>query len=287
MNINILNEQLLMAKAEAAQAKLQRIYPTVKANNFLFIDNSKTRIAIDDLSYRARKPIGNALDALVLSCRGWLEIFDATVLAQNLSLQLENLLTNSRLERSAFIFPGKGSIPVADLLSKTIRQEIFGGVAKVIKAPTQRIVNAATGAVEGVKIGDAAKIKQSLSDRTIEKVMVLDDVIATGTTLNAFRKLAPSSQPDWTAAAFMTLAPSQNRARSKNSPSGVDGYQAILTVNSYQGLSGTPALNSLSNLIGDSPKSQMVRSRYMERYVEDAEQFADSINQIKGALEPR
>ena len=80
---------------------------------------------------------------------------------------------------------------------------------------------------------------------------------------------------------MMTLSPIQNRQRSKESACGIDGYSSITCPIVYQGTTGTPPLNSLSNFIGVSEKSEMVRERYIQKYVKDIDSFKEAIKQIQ------
>ena len=109
-------------------------------------------------------------------------------------------------------------------------------------------------------------------------------MIATGFTLTALRKTLDQRNAEWFAASLMSLSPLQRRGKVKNALSGVEGYNVIISPLVYQGISGTPSLNSLSTLVSESEKGNIVRSRYLQAYVADTEIFTESVQKIRNNL---
>lgn len=258
--------------------RLESALPALYWNNVRVVDNKTTRLAIDDLSYRAQSSIQDDVAALQLASRGWLEVYDATLLTNTLAEKMHSFLETLNRKKSLLIFPGNGSQVVRDLLP----EDILKGVTSVC-VPTRRIVNSKTGAVEGVEIGEKNTIRKRISENAPETIIVFDDVIVTGTTLTTIQQIVPLRKAEWFAAALMTLSPLQKRSRPASN-CGIQGYKSVITPIVYQGTIGIPPLNSISTLIGESKKSQTVREQYIEKYVEDKSVFLMAVKQIREKL---
>src|SRR3989344_168576 len=246
--------------------KVERDYPRLYMDKLKLVDTQSTRLAIDDVSYCAKESIQEYIELLALSCKGWLEVYDAESLIQGLSQKIGEFLTVLDKEKSLLIFPGNGAKVLKDLMP----EELVGGFPS-IEISTQRKVDPQTGAVLGVDI-----IRKPKIDTKIDNILIVDDVIATGTTLRAIKDSISLRNANWFACSMMTLSPIQNRQRSKESACGIDGYSSITCPIVYQGTTGTPPLNSLSNFIGVSEKSEMVRERYIQKYVKDIDSFKEA-----------
>lgn len=271
------SEQARLATMKAeAETRLKR-YPAFYYDRLALVDTSTARLAIDDISYRAGDPVQEDIEMLQLACRGWLEVYDAQDLTEALAQKMKRLLSALNPRKTIIVFPGNGAQAVKDLLPSSF----LDGIATV-DLPTRRIINPRTNEIEGIELENKTAMREAISSRKAETIIVVDDVIVTGSTLSALKSVFPMRNLEWYAGALMALSPVQNR-RGGNS-SGIEGYQSILAPIAYQGTTGIPALNSFSTLVGESEKSQLVRSRYMERYVEDSETFLAAVASLRAAL---
>ena len=275
------NKRQLEILKEEAQKRIARDYSSFYTDAFVMVDPKLTRLVIDDISYRAQSPtqVQEYIEFLLVACKGKAQCFDAAKLTQALASKVDRLLTTLNRRRTAVIFPGNGSQVLKDLLPDELLED-----TTLVNATTQRIINPQTRAVESVTILDALQVRQKLLKARPETVLVLDDVIATGFTLTALRKTLDQRNAEWFAASLMSLSPLQRRGKVKNALSGVEGYNVIISPLVYQGISGTPSLNSLSTLVSESEKGNIVRSRYLQAYVADTEIFTESVQKIRNNL---
>ncbi|MCL5746700.1 MAG: phosphoribosyltransferase domain-containing protein [Patescibacteria group bacterium] len=278
MTIDVRDKNQLDILERDMQTRLRRDYPALYWDRFVLVDTSNTRLAIDDISYRAQISLQEDIETSQVACRGWLEVYDAQDLTFALDRKLETLLRTVNKKKTVLIFPGAGAQVVKELLP----QELTDGL-NTVEIPTQRVVNPKTGSIEEVELGEKNRVRRALSDTKAETVIVLDDVIVTGATLKTIQQTFPMKHLEWFACALMTLSPLRRRNKSKNQ-CGVEGYKAVTSPVIYQGITGIPPLNSLSMLIGNSNKSRSVRDKYLENYVDDKETFLEAIQMMRGKV---
>lgn len=263
---------------QSAKNRLLTDYRALFWEQLVVVNSPHTRLAIDDISYKTKYSIEDDIEMLQLVCKGWLEIYDASNLTFALEQKLRPLVTAINPRKTVVIFPGNGAQVVKELLDG----EILDKVASV-SVPTQRMIDTKTKTLTGVQIENKNAVRKVLSDISPETILVLDDVIATGTTLTMLQQAFPTRKAEWLAASLMMLSPLQRKGKLKND-SGVEGYQSIISPVIYQGITGTPPLNSLSTLIENSEKSQLVRRNYMRDYVEDEGAFQAVIGNMQKKL---
>ena len=262
---------------QETEQKLARDYPTLYKERFVLVDNRQTRLALDDISYKTDASTEEGIELLLMSCKGWVEMYDTAKLTDTLALRMQTFLQGLDKKRTLVLFPGNGAQVVKDRLMESNALE---GLTTA-DVETQRQVDQ-KGSVVGVEIVGKNQVREKISATKPDTILVFDDVISTGSTLTALQTAFPVRNAQWYAATLMTLSPIQNRRNGK--PSGVDGYKSIITSVVYQGISGIPALNSLSTLIGDSPKSEVVRAKYIDDYVSESETFAEAVQMLRQRL---
>lgn len=268
---------LLVLRADY-ENRLNRDFPALYRDEFCLVDNRSMRIVIDDISYQTDVSLEESLEFLFIACSGDIQSFDARRQAQMLAQKMERLKTVLDPRKTMVLFPGNGAQTVKDLLP-----EDFFADMEVICVPTTRTVDPKTKAVQGVAISEVTQMRKMVSDKRITNFVVVDDVIMSGTTLTALREALPGRNATWYAGGLFMLSPIQNKGRAKT-PSGVDGYMSIVAPTVYQGTNGIPAMNSLSTLVGESEKSNMVRERYMTDFVSDPEIFIEMVKQIQESV---
>lgn len=275
MSNEVLNPKLEIIESDARK-RLAREFPAFSLERFLLVDNQSTRLIIDDVSYQSQVPVDQYIDLLLASCKGQTDVYRAQDLIRALNENLGRSLEKSQGKTTIMMFPMNGALVIKNLLGDNFEDY------PLVDVQTQRRIDMTTGATLGVDISNQEEIKEILSRLEPENIIIVDDVIVTGSTLRAIKNaFSIDSTSQWYACSLMALSPLQNRQRSKTSPSSIEGYDSINAVVVYQGLSGTPAVNSLSTLIGDSDKSNAVRSRYMVKYVDDQGGFLNTVELIK------
>lgn len=276
-NFNETGQKTFAILKEEAEKKVGEKNPSLYYDKFVLIDTNISRFAIDDISYKTDQNIKEALGFLFLACKGEVNVFDAPILVDALAKKLRRLLSAVDQNRTVVIFPGTGS----QVLKELLPSDLLNGVA-VLDLPAQRKVDEKSGTVQGVTLGEINKLRKTFSDTKAKTAIVLDDVIMSGATLQTIQDATPGRNIEWFAGSLMMLSPNQKGEKNNTSESGVNDYNAILTSIVYQGINKkVPALNSISTLVGNSTKSEMVRTRYMQKYVDDSEIFLDSVKQLQ------
>ncbi|MDO8429514.1 MAG: phosphoribosyltransferase [Candidatus Daviesbacteria bacterium] len=262
------------------EQKVKEKFPNLKYDEFLTIDNSQQRLAIDDLSYKypkLRSQFQDAIELFVLACKGFTNVYSVEDLAFNLSKNINCFLRGLNPDETILVFPGEGAKQVQSQIPTSI-SEIF----KNINIEVRRQL-APNMAVMGVNIMTPSSVIKKLLPSKITTCILLDDVITTGATAFAIKDTVDErSKFDWQAASWMMLSPLQVKNRKDDDlRSGLSGYSRTITGLIYQGESGIPANNSLSTFAGSGPKSESVITRYREKYVENQLVFTEAIMQLR------
>ncbi|MCL5091317.1 MAG: hypothetical protein M1342_00630 [Patescibacteria group bacterium] len=265
----------LAALKQEMDGKLERDFPKLYKDESVLIETPSTRIAVDDLSWKARQSIAEALEFLFVACSGEIVSYDVRRQGQKLVEKLVRLMTVLDRKKTLAIFPGDG----AQAVKEQLPEKLLSGLMAV-DLPVRREVDARTKTVKGVTVADVTKIRKLIADGKFNTFLVLDDVIATGATASAIRAAFPVKNGQWYAGSLLMLSPLQNRSRAAG-PSGLAGYGSIIAPTVYQGTAGIPAVNSVSTLIGTSEKSVAVRNRYINDFVIDQPIFTEMVQQLR------
>lgn len=257
-------------------SRLRERYPLLRFPRYDLVENVRSqRFIIDDLG-QASPTKNQAIALLRESCTGEITIYPTETLSQIVknALQLLDVGEGEGLigrRTTLVIFPGDG----ADSVRRAIQP--YPLVVKATTVPTSRLLKP-DGSIDTVNIGDLTN-----KPKDIQTILVIDDVIASGSTLDAIREKLLEAFPNvnFMAMSLAMLSPLQNRnKKNKLSQSGIAGYDVVWTAVVYDGLNGIPAINSLSTLIGNTPKSYAVRERY-QKYVLDPKGFNEAIRQLR------
>lgn len=263
--------------------RLETEFPNLRYADLAVVgDPTEQRLLIDDVSIKVtdQKQLSfqQGLDLFRKSCRGELLVFTTSDLAETMNRRLVAILSNSDPANTILIFPGNSAQDVKNLLPEEVRSTF-----PQLDIPVRRQLGA-NMAVSGVFVLTPPTL---LSDRNDgNRCIIIDDVIATGATAQAVRDwIDPSGRQEWQATSWMSLSPIQVKDRRRNDryQSGLPIFTLVETALVYQGLKGTPPNNTLSTFLGTNEKSEAVRTRYIEKYVQDAEGFASAIEQMRRA----
>lgn len=253
----------LQNRLEGYRLRLERDYPSLVYDNFILIPNG-TKIIIDDVGVRQDKlaQMASALD-------GQTYVYSQYDLVRYLEKQLEDFLRTSEARRIAYVFPGQGARSVQQMLDGRLLE---GSEAIDIDIGRKLLPN---GGISGIDT-DTDKIEFETNP---ELVVVIDDVVASGATAAHVREMCNAANAEYIVAPLMMLSPVQNmytqyqQGWGEVSLSGVRGYNQVQTPLLYQGQSGIPPVNSLSTLISDTKKGQVVREKYAGKYAINRDSF--------------
>ena len=266
------------------EMKVQDKFPNLRYTEFLVVDNSSERLAIDDISGRdpdKKSAYQEAIELLVLSCKGYLYVQKAEDLARSLNYRLRETLEGLNPENTLLLFPGNGSKLTKQLLPKPIL-EYFPPIDIDVRRRIRRDMSVAGAEI----LTPLAKIKAAMPEK-LEYCVLIDDVVATGATAQALRnKIDPRGELVWFAGSWMTLSPLNVRNRQDDKlKSGIVGYERNTTAMVYQGEKGPPANNSLSSFAQKTQKSIDMIALYRQKYAEDVDAFNTAIQEMRRLYE--
>lgn len=178
------------------------------------------------------------------------------------------MLADANPETTAIVFPGEGA--------KAVRRESLGGDSALgsfqqFFLPTNRMVD--NGRVVGVTVEVPENAREELASGQFRHVMVIDDVIATGKTLNTLRAAVQEYSPNpltFTSCAWFIRKPTD-----------VVGYDSVRGIYQYWCNEGYPALNSLSTWLRTDEKGFIVRENYKKKYIRYPYGFDKQIDIIR------
>ena len=222
-------------------------------------------------------------------------ILDTYELTYPLQISLINFLSEIDIRRAAILFPGKGSESVKVTLSKETKNLISkSGISA--NTNTQREYVSCGRFVRPVLTnpGIPKKLVNRIIDNTIENVVVIDDVVSTGQTIQGMRlatetmvrdKLPEDSRYD----PYVRFSYPNSQTIPKISFSTftwllqksacVEGYTMFPT-SIYERRSGKVPVNSLSTFLYDKIKGEKVASLYAEKYFSDPYEFKSLLEKL-------
>lgn len=177
------------------------------------------------------------------------------------------ILAQTSPQETAIILPGEGAKAV-------LRESLQGlpelSLFKSYFVPTERIVDNGKPVDVRVMLTD---LDLEFFEKSFRTFIVVDDVVATGKTLNVLReKLTNKSTKRklFRAVTWFLRQPTQ-----------VNGYQSVESIYRYWTREGWPALNSLSTLLRTDEKGESVRAGYIKKYIRYPYGFRKQIDYIR------
>lgn len=190
--------------------------------------------------------------------------------AQSFRDSLSNLvastLADALSKNTAILWPGDGAKSV---LRETLRDLPQLKTFRSFFIPTVRIVE--NGKVTDVTV-DSTELKNDVAT-PYQTFLIIDDVVASGTTLNRIREAAVrvfGNNKLFRAVTWFLRKPTD-----------VNGYESVNSVYQYSTTEGWPALNSLSTLLRTDAKGEAVREGYIKKYIRYPYGFRKQIDYIR------
>lgn len=186
---------------------------------------------------------------------------------------VEDMLGPTDPYTTAIVFPGEGAKAVLreNLEGVDILGDGLLGLFQQFFLPTSRVVD--NGRVIGVTVDVPSDTQEELAKGQIKQVVVIDDVIATGKTLNTLRDAVQIYSPN-----PLTFA---SCAWFIRKPTDVVGYGVVRGIYKYWCNEGFPALNSLSTWLRTDEKGFIVRENYKKKYIRYPYGFDKQIDIIR------
>ena len=246
------------------ETRLARYYPGMGYESLKVIDQSRQRIMVNDID------VPNDV---------FREGFEVSTIGQTLILNDRDLISPlaQRIAqydsgRTTFVFPGRAGKRMDAIIDEGVipkEKRLFVGTLRKVSE---------TGKVSGVELSSDAEIEMD------QDVVVVDDVIMSGSTLNAV-SLRFGEKRRYFAVSLLALSPIQNQYGYARFGSGIRGYYGIDVNTVYQGTSGTPSVISLSSLVGDSEKSKEIQEAYKRKYAIDPDRFDETMKEVKSFMQ--
>ncbi len=195
---------------------------------------------------------------------------NATLLRDQTVELLDTTLQEIDVQRTAIVIPGYGAQSVCRENDLDSRLKSF----RRFDIPTQRIVD--NGKVAGVSVAIPMQYKEQLRAGDIRNVVVIDDVVATGTTLRTLRTKIQKESPipvDFQAITWFCRRPTD-----------VTGFRSVRSIYQYWSAEGWPALNSISTWLKSDEKAAAVLKRYKQRFAKYPYGFDKQLAAIKALV---
>lgn len=200
--------------------------------------------------------------------RATIEIVSGQELSESISSQIRGVVTPN----TAVLLPGNGSQQMLKFFDSETISSLSGKWVFPIK--TQRYFNG--NICTGVSVALPKKLIKNTQNRNYSSLLVIDDVCATGETIQTIRSGllyeldSPLPPLAWYAIFWLNYIKSDT-----------SGFTANAAVN-YKGEKGRVALNSLSTLISEGEKGRIVSINYAQKYFPQQEySFLNTLSTLK------
>lgn len=246
------------------ETRLARYYPGMGYETLTVIDQSRQRIVLNDTD----------VDDLIVKIGFEVSTFGQTIILNDRKLitPLAQRLAQYDPDRTTFVFPGRAGKRMDTLIDEgTIPKEkrIFVGTSRQVSE---------SGKVSGVTLTTEVDIEPG------QEVVVVDDVIMSGSTLSAVRRRFGDDRK-YFASSLLALSPIQNQYGFARFGSGIQGYYGVDVNTVYQGASGTPSVISLSSLVGESEKSKEIQEAYKRKFAKNTYLFDNTLEEVKSFMQ--
>lgn len=180
------------------------------------------------------------------------EYITSQELSEPMTGMLQSVLKNVDDQTSAVIFLGNGSQPVYETCWEG---KIAFDSWNVFKVRAERMFE--NNKPKSVCFEFPKVMRDAFEFPRYKKIFVIDDVIATGMTLNALKKRL-NYPAQYTAVSWF-----------RRKPTNVEGYDVVTSALEYRSLDPNtyPALNSLSTWLRTDEKGFVVRENYKKKYI--------------------
>lgn len=264
------------------ETELRATFPRLHFAMAEWIGNPNAHLVIDDITVNANgQEVTDGISMFSFYCRKGITVYPITDLTTSLATDLAEFLGKLDPNRTMIILPGEGALTVRNALPK----QLFENFPSVI-VKARRIKDPETGDAIGVALPGAREdIQTAIEDLPIENILVVDDVIDTGKTIQELQREANIPYAAWSAAAPIMYSPLPY-GRNLLFPTSVEGYDDLYAAMIIQGESNPVPLNSLSSFLEGGEKTDRLIAKCLAQYVDaqDVPAFTDMVLQLKKTL---
>lgn len=260
------------------EAKLQQDFPQLRFNRGCIVDGAVLIADVLAFTPDFNADLGTAVYNLATELNTTsaitLQVVDGALVNDFLLRNL--ILPTFRATKPTIIFPGEGARIVSEYMK---RQEpaIYDmyDMERAIYLPCERTM-LAKGKFDLVV--DYSALPENLKTQA---VVIIDDVIASGQTMQTIAQEVRSRYPNTNiiAASWFLVEPTQ-----KEIPSGIPGVDLTIASFVLRGnYTARPPINSLSCFIRDreKPKYMQVKTAFVEKYIDAKDRFQRLMEEIK------
>lgn len=274
--------RLVEEEIAAAKDTVNKRFPKLMYESFLWVDDPSRRLAIDDVSYRVSDPlvqteIQKHIAVIKIVTNNGLVVYSLIDLTKKLTDIMKPTIDIIDRNKTLIIYPGEGAQTV-----RSIAQIPSDFPTLVI--PARRIKDPETGKTIGT---DLPTITDTISTDEIETVLVIDDVIDTGNTLISLKEKLGLHQSRWLGATPMMFSPVIYSDRPPNGSS-IDQYDEVFAGVLIQGRKNPIQLNSLSSFIESGEKRDRLisecRNAFFPKSQDHYDRFTNATVQIRNLL---
>lgn len=245
-------------------------------------DRSNMHLVIDDLSCQVRDTrISQAVRVFERSCNGAVKVYSVSLLCAELEASMEGLLENCDPQKTVMVFPGEGAETVKAVLSNKLRNQF-----RTISVAAKRMKDAKSSEIIGIDLPwPREKFDEVTETEKISTVIVFDDVIDSGATLQAVNKKLIYSNASWYAGALIIFCPLPY-AEHEPYVYSVEGYEKVFASVILQRGGNQVPLNSLSSFVEGGEKCEKLVEHMLRQFVgpQDRDQFVGSLLALRELL---
>lgn len=258
----------------AHELRVKKSFSKLEFKKLELVD-STTHLVLDDLSYRLpNKEVLDIIKGFEFSCNRGIKVYPVKKLTIDLEKTLLDFLTKCDLGKTVIIYPGEGA--------ETVKSAMTSGILDSFQAITvsAKRLKSQTGEVTGIDLPWGKEVLKDIADISkVNTLLIIDDVIDSGKTIQALKSNMGFPEATWYAAALIVYSPFFCEER-KGFDSSIDGYERIFASVVIEG--DKISLNSLSSFVEGGQKTELLVNKCLSQYVREVDKplFIDSLLQL-------
>lgn len=248
---------------QVSESLLGNSYVNLKLERCDWIESHSSHCVIDDLTCRIRDlRVAKAVQVFQASCTGAVKVYSATALTARLEIMMKGLADSCDPDHTLLIFPGEGAQAVKASLSRQFRKRF-----RSISVIARRVRDPKTGRVRSIDLPWSEQCLRKLVTReNIRILIVLDDVIDTGATLEALKKKVSRKNIAWYAGAPLIVS-RLHCAEEATYKTRLERYEQVFATVMLEARNSLVSLNSLSSFLEGGEKTNRLVAKFLNQYV--------------------